>query len=165
MLTDPATLARYNAWANARLHKACATLSAAALAKPRKAFFGSIMGTLNHILLVDILYRDRLEKKPTRFKLLNETLYTDLAALSQDQQEQDRWYIDAMARLDPARLSEPFPFYTLPDNQYLSCPLDVCLGNLFQHQIHHRWQTHGLLSQADLDPPPLDYITFRIEHP
>ena len=112
MLTDPETLARYNAWANARLNKACAKLSAEALAKPRKAFFGSIIGTLNHILLVDILYRDRLEQKPIRFKLLNETLHTDLAALRQDQQEQDRWYIDAMARLDPARLSQPFPFYT-----------------------------------------------------
>jgi len=156
---------RAHLWVIERLHSACATLSAAELAKQRKAFFGSIMGTLNHILLVDILYRDRLEKKPTRFKKLNETLHTDLAALTRDQQEQDRWYIDAMAKLDAARLSQPFPFYTLPDNQYWSCPLDVCLGNLFQYQIHHRAQTHNLLSQADLDPPPLDYITFRIEHP
>ena len=160
MLTDPATLARYNAWANARLHSACATLSAAELANQRKAFFGSIMGTLNHILLVDILYRDRLKKKPTRFKKLNETLHTDLAALTRDQQEQDRWYIDEMAKLDPARLSQPFPFYTLPDNQYWSCPLDICLGNLFQHQIHHRGQVHNMLSEAGVPPPPLDFVNF-----
>lgn len=165
MLTDAATLARYNAWANARLHSACATLPPDQLDLQRNAFFGSIMGTLNHILLVDILYRDRLEGRPTRFRKLNETLHTTLAPLSADQAAQDVWYVEAMAAMDPARLSQPFPFYTLPDNEYWSCPLDVCLGNLFQHQIHHRGQTHNMLSQAGLDPPPLDYITFRIQHP
>jgi uncharacterized damage-inducible protein DinB len=164
MLTDPVTLAKYNAWANARLHAACATLPHADLVKPRKAFFGTILGTLNHILLVDILYRDRLEKNPVRFQSLRETLHPELSPLSADQRAQDAWYIDHMAALGPDKLAEPFPFYTLPDNEYWSLPLEICLANLFQHQIHHRGQTHNMLSQADLDPPPLDYIAFRIEH-
>lgn len=163
MLTTPGTMARYNAWANARLHAACATLPETALTQPRQAFFGSILGTLNHILLVDILYRDRLEKKPVRFKRLDETLHPALAPLTADQVAQDEWYVEAMDALPAERLAEPFPFYTLPDNEYWTCSLEICLGNLFQHQIHHRGQTHNMLSQAALDPPPLDYITFRIE--
>ncbi len=32
--------------------------------------------------------------------------------------------------------------------------------HLFNHQTHHRGQTHGMLSQAGLDPPPLDLIYY-----
>jgi uncharacterized damage-inducible protein DinB len=46
-------MARYNAWANRRLYAACAQLSEAEYKKPRPAFFGSIHGTLNHLLIGD----------------------------------------------------------------------------------------------------------------
>ena len=72
MLAEPAEMARFNAWANARLHAAAATLPPEEVARDRGAFFGSILGTLNHILLVDILYRERLEGRETRFKSLFE---------------------------------------------------------------------------------------------
>ena len=58
MLAHPNVLAAYNAWANRRLHDICAKLSAEEIAQNRGAFFDSILGTLNHILLVDILYRE-----------------------------------------------------------------------------------------------------------
>ena len=67
MLAHPHTLAQFNAWANARLHNACSALPPEAVSEDRAAFFGSILGTLNHILLVDILYRERLEKAGIRF--------------------------------------------------------------------------------------------------
>ena len=44
--------------------------------------------------------------------------------------------------------------------EYFSLPLRRCLTNLFQHQIHHRGQTHHMLSHAGIDPPPLDFIKF-----
>ena len=56
MLATPNLLAEFNAWANARLHGAAASLPPEEVAKDRGAFFGSILGTLNHILLVDLLY-------------------------------------------------------------------------------------------------------------
>ena len=49
MLLDLPTAARYNRWANARIYKACQLLKADELALDRKGFFGSILGTLNHI--------------------------------------------------------------------------------------------------------------------
>ena len=56
-MTDPRIahfqmLARYNRLANARLFGACAGLSEAELKRPRRAFFTSIHGTLNHLLVV-----------------------------------------------------------------------------------------------------------------
>ena len=46
-------LARYNTLANRRLYEACASLSDAERKEDRPAFFGSIHGTLNHIMVGD----------------------------------------------------------------------------------------------------------------
>lgn len=46
-------MAAYNAWINARLYEAAAKLPAEALAADRKAFFGSTLGTLKHLLVAD----------------------------------------------------------------------------------------------------------------
>jgi uncharacterized damage-inducible protein DinB len=164
MLADHRTMARYNAWANRRLHAACATLGDEALRRPRKAFFSSIMGTLNHILLVDELYRDRLEKRKTRFTRLDEILHESIVPLSDAQFAEDERYIKIMDSLTDSDLLAPFGFFTIPDNEWFELPLGVCLTNLYQHQIHHRGQAHNMLSQADLDPPPLDFILFSHEN-
>ena len=62
MLLDLPTAARYNQWANKRIYTACEELPADDLAFDRKGFFRSIIGTLNHILLADLIYRELLER-------------------------------------------------------------------------------------------------------
>ena len=61
MLMELPTAARYNAWANRRLYAACAGLTHEERVRDRRGFFRSIHGTLNHILLSDLIYRERLE--------------------------------------------------------------------------------------------------------
>ena len=53
--------ARNNAWANYRLHEACARLMPSEFHATRTSFFPTIMKTFNHILIVDWLYIDSLE--------------------------------------------------------------------------------------------------------
>ena len=50
-----------NAWANHRLGAACSLLSKNELEKEKESFFGSIIATLNHILIVDWFYVSALE--------------------------------------------------------------------------------------------------------
>jgi uncharacterized damage-inducible protein DinB len=54
-------LALYNLWANERLYAAAAQLTPEALAEDRGAFFGSLLGTLNHLLVTDRAFRRRLK--------------------------------------------------------------------------------------------------------
>lgn len=157
--------ARYNAWANRRIYNACAELPAAELARDRHAFFKSILGTLNHILLADLIYRERLEKKPTTFTRLDETLYPDFAALRDAQTAQDDWFVGFTAAMDRALLETDLSFDTVETGEYFSLPLRLCLTNLFQHQIHHRGQVHNMLSQAGVAPPPLDIVQFGAGEP
>lgn len=58
------TLADYNRWMNERLYARCDELPAVERERDRGAFFGSISGTLNHILLADILWLPGLERQP-----------------------------------------------------------------------------------------------------
>ena len=46
-------MAGYNRWMNERLFSLCATLSDEERKRDRKAFFHSLHGTLNHLLLTD----------------------------------------------------------------------------------------------------------------
>ena len=160
MLLDLPTAARYNAWANKRLYAVAEQLTPEQFAEDRRGFFQSAMGTLNHMLLSDLIYRERLEKKPTTFTRLDEILYTELGHLRDAQLDQDDWYVDFCEAMDPAELEGTLSFDTVETGEFFSLPLRNCLTNLFQHQIHHRGQTHHMLSHAGLEPPPLDVIKF-----
>src|SRR3546814_11908790 len=69
-LADLRLLADYNAWINPRLYQAAA-LPAADAAAPRGAFFGSLLGTLNHIAVGDILWLTRFADHPAGYPALD----------------------------------------------------------------------------------------------
>jgi uncharacterized damage-inducible protein DinB len=155
-------LARYNRWANERLYGACARLSEEAYLKPRKAFFGSIHGTLTHLLACDILWSDRLEGRPSEIHALDQALHPDLTGLSERRRAEDARLMAIMGRLDEAALGGTLR-YSLLDGADFETPLPALLGTIFNHQTHHRGQVHNMLSQADLEPPPLDIIDYLDE--
>jgi uncharacterized damage-inducible protein DinB len=63
MLEHLRRMARYNAWANRQLYEVCAQLPEAEYHRPRQAFFGSIPGTFNHLLVVDWIWLARIAGK------------------------------------------------------------------------------------------------------
>ena len=87
-------------------------------------------------------------------------MYTDFNSLQEAQFSQDSWYKTFCDSLDPEELEGTLSFDTVETGEYFSLPLRMCLTNLFQHQIHHRGQTHHMLSHAGLEPPPLDVVQF-----
>ena len=165
MLAHPRSMALFNAWANKELHRACESLPADALAKDLGAFFGSVIGTLNHIYLVDCLYRDRLEGRQPNYTGLDQILHSNLAELSAAQFSQDQHYVERVSDLTESQLEETIGFETLLEEpEYWEVPLRTYYTNLFQHQIHHRGQAHNLLSQLGITPPPIGYIEYELEH-
>ena len=166
MLDAALAMAEFSAWANDRLYAACAQLSSSDIAAQRGAFFGSILGTLNHILLVNILYRERLENGGrSHFKRLDDTLHTDLDELRAAQRAEDEWYIARIKDTSDSELDGlSVGFYTLLElPEYWEVSQRLYFSNLFQHQVHHRGQVHNMLSQAGLEPPPIGYIEYHME--
>ncbi len=162
LLFDLVEAARYNAWANTRIYNALGAMTDAARKADRRAFFRSIHNTMNHVLLADLIYRERLERKPTTFTRLDEVLHDDFAALEVAHRGNDAWYVAFSRGVDAAALDADLSFKAvgMDSDEYFSLPLRTCLTNLFQHQIHHRGQVHQMISEAGLEPPPLDVVKF-----
>ena len=156
------TLARYNAWANRRLYDACAALQEAEYMKPRPAFFGSIHGTLNHLLVGDRIWMARLERKPNPKITLDQILYGDLVALRIARQAEDGRLINVVGGIAERSLDQPLAYANMTGKRHQT-PLRMVLGHLFNHQTHHRGQVHGLLSQTAVAPPSLDLIVYLRE--
>ena len=162
MLLDLPTASKYNAWANSRIYNAAKQLTDIQRKEDRRGFFKSIHNTLNHILLADLIYRERLEKKPATFKALDEILYDDFAELETAHRSNDAWYVEFCDDLAPEELEGSLSFQAvgMDTPEFFSLPLRLCLTNLFQHQIHHRGQVHHMISHAGLYPPPVDVVKF-----
>jgi len=160
MLLDLPTAARYNQWANKRIYEVAGRLDSDALWEDRRGFFKSIAATMNHVLLSDLIYRERLEKKPTTFTRLDAILHEEFDDLRIAHGTQDDWYVAFCDALPADELDSNLSFDTVETGEHFSLPLRMCLTNLFEHQIHHRGQVHHMISHAGLYPPPLDFVKF-----
>jgi len=160
------TLARYNRWANHRLYAVCAELAPGEFEQPRAAFFGSIKGTLNHLIVGDRAWLDRIEGLPPEIHAYDQVMGDDFKSLWHVRQEQDARIIVLVDDLGPEELAETL-YYTSIAGEKGARRTDWVLAHMFNHQTHHRGQAHGLLSQTTVAPPPLDLAIFLKEsaHP
>ena len=156
-------MARYNRWANRRLYDACETLANDVYHQSRKMFFGSIHGTLNHILVGDLLWVARIEGKPAPALSLDRPLCDDLASLRTAREQEDAHMIELTETYGDADLEAVISYRTVVQPMDITTPLHLCWLHLFNHQTHHRGQVHDQLSQIEMIPPPLDLIFYLRE--
>jgi uncharacterized damage-inducible protein DinB len=157
-----AAWAYQNAWANHRLLKACARLSPADFAAPRTSFFPSIKATLNHIVTVDWLYADAIERAldgrdphaDIAVFFDPEEPFDEVIDLADEQEEVDRRFIAICNRLAEADLERPVAL--LRRQGRVEEALHRLLAHVFGHQIHHRGQVHAMLAGTPVAPPQLD---------
>ncbi len=148
-------LARYNTLANGILYDACAGLSDEERKRERPAFFQSIHGTLNHIMVGDRIWMTRFEGGEALSTKLNAILYDDFAELRAARQAEDARIEALMAGLTEDALDGSIRYVSNEGNRH-DDPMPLLLTHLFNHQTHHRGQLHGLLSHAGATTPVLD---------
>lgn len=158
-LSHFATLAAYNRWANARLYDACAGLSDADRKLDRRGFFGSIHNTLNHILVGDRAWLDRVEDIDSGAVALDAVLFDDFSALRDARTLEDERVDRVLARMDEARMAGDLVYRNVAGTRHRT-PMRLVFTHLFNHQTHHRGQVHDMLSQAGATPPELDLIYY-----
>jgi len=143
---------------NEKLYALCAGLPDEERKKDRRAFFRSIHGTLNHLLLGDRLWLGRFRSEPFPVRSLAEELYADFDELRDERRRTDLEIDGFVAGLTPERLETRLVYYTLVDPQERSAPLWVLTAHFFNHQTHHRGQLTTLLSQCGIDPGITDLM-------
>jgi uncharacterized damage-inducible protein DinB len=168
------TLARYNTWMNGRLYALAATLSDAERRTDRGAFFGSIHGTLNHILFADRAWLGRFTHDPAIYESRDkhgalivyegsgQEPYADFNLLRRERAETDLHIETWVDRLDAERLAAPIRYRTSKGVEH-EHPLWQAVTHFFNHQTHHRGQVTTLFSQLGHDPGVTDLIVFMRE--
>lgn len=144
-------MARYNTWMNRKVYDAAARLDDAERKRDRGAFFRSIHGTLNHLLVGDRIWLGRFTGLDHGIASLDAELYSDFAALRHERERVDGLISDFASDLDPDTLSGDLEFTGITGSAVRRCPLWFALAHLFNHQTHHRGQVSTLLSQAGED--------------
>lgn len=147
------TMARYNAWQNQLLTRSLEALPEAELKKDRKAFFGSIFATVNHLLWGDMLWLSRFDGGPGPAETdLTKTDTTDMTATLAE------WSL-ARFRLDGrftvwakgvthTELTGDLTWFSGSVQREISKPKALCLMQVFNHQTHHRGQVHAMIGAA-----------------
>lgn len=150
-------MARYNRWMNGKLYDAAATLSDTQRKADRNAFFKSIHGTLNHLLLGDQAWMQRLSGQPVTMTAPDQELFEDFDTLRAAREAMDQTLSDWAAGLDPfVEASRSFTFTSVVYQRDITMPYVVAVMQVFNHQTHHRGQITTLLSQFGVDVGPTD---------
>ncbi len=163
-------LARYNRWMNESLYATAERLSDAERKQDRRAFFGSIHGTLNHLLLADRVWLGRFagaalqegELGPGGIRSLDQELCSDFAELRRERGETDDEIDSFVATLTEEKLAANLRY--LRRGVVNEFPLWQAVAHLFNHQTHHRGQVTTLLMQAGHDPGVTDLVAMLRSH-
>src|SRR5690554_635055 len=100
------TMARYNRWMNLKIYECCSGLSDDQRKRDMNAFFKSIHGTLNHLLLADRIWMGRFRGEPFRVTSLDQELYADFDVLRTEREVEDNHIVAWTASLSPQDVDE-----------------------------------------------------------
>ena len=158
-ITNFQLLANFNTWANTKIFSSCKKLDDTEYKKDRKAFFSSIHGTLNHLLVVDRAYISRIEGKNHDLKSLDQILYENLFQLEEARIKEDKRLVDLVNNLSKESINKEITYKGFETGNQ-TYTINLVLITLFNHQTHHRGQIHNMLSQAGVKPPQIDIPDF-----
>lgn len=165
------TYARYNQAMNTQIYAACSGLSDEQRRHDGGAWFKSIHGTLNHILLCDKLWLGRFGGAPFSVPALDFELFETWAELRSERELFDEKLMAWIDGLEAARLGEELKFQPMSRPEPIAQPLWLCVAHLWNHQTHHRGQATMLMNALNADSGVTDLpvlapvVAFVGEHP
>lgn len=153
-------LARYNAWATARLLDAVRAVEEADYRRDMGLFFKSIHGTLNHLLVAEHhLWYPRFAEGASPRVVLDAELEPDRARLDARLREgAARW--ERLVAAVPAERWDGALDYTTMRGDAASLPLAATLAHVFNHGTHHRGQITAALTALGQPCPALDFVYY-----
>lgn len=162
-------MAEYNQWMNSKLYEACSQLSPGQLNEDRKAFFGSIIGTLNHLAVADTIWLKRFStvlgsyrELDSIFQLpmpvaLDAILHPKLKELAVYRQHLDGLFLSLSKVVTEDELLQTITYKNIKGAEFRRIFFSL-LMHVFNHQTHHRGQTTTLLSQVGVDVGVTDLL-------
>ncbi|WP_220779835.1 DinB family protein [Shewanella sairae] len=163
-------MSEYNQRMNSQCYQAIAELTESEINENRGAFFNSIMGTLNHLLVGDLIWLNRFATHSIKYqsllgladmpkpKSLDDFLFSDYLLLRAAREKVDcaicHWLKNEANESD---FNAPLA-YSNTQGVVSKRDFGELVSHLFNHQTHHRGQLSTLLSQINIDIGVTDYL-------
>lgn len=159
------TMAAYNAEMNRRLYHAAAELSDDERRRPRGAFWGSIHGTLCHILWGDSQWMARFDNWPRRDTPIKQSaqMIADFAELRDLREKADGDITSWAHKVSEPWLAEDLTWFSGAANREIRMPKGLLVSHFFNHQTHHRGQAHAMLTAAGQQTGDTDLFLVVLE--
>lgn len=151
--------AAYNRWVNRRIYETAAGLTDEVRTRDVGLYFGSVHGTLNHLLVADYIWMRRFTGNGPLPERLNLILHEDFAALRDAREAEDERIITFIDQIDDfERILE----YQNSTGRTFRQRLGSALAHFFNHQTHHRGQVHAGLTIAGItEPESQDLLAYQ----
>jgi uncharacterized damage-inducible protein DinB len=153
------SLARYKTWADNLTLSAVACLPPGEAARERRTLFKSIIGTLNHSYVVDLIWQAHLEGREHGFSARNVTLYPDLTTLTEAQRKANEWLSAWAAAQTDESLRTAVTFRLVSGDKGTMTRGDILL-HIVNHATYHRGWVSDLFFQIPAKPPTTDWNVF-----
>ena len=162
-------MARYNQWMNEKIYAAAANLGHIQLVENKGAFFGSILGSLNHILVGDTIWLKRFALHPAQYSslvsvgllpvpgALSEILYSDFSELRKARVEMDEVIINWSLEASDSDYEHDLSYRNTKGLPFTK-KFGFLVQHFYNHQTHHRGQITTLLTQCGADVGVTDLV-------
>lgn len=158
------SLARYKSWADNLTLSAVAALPPGEAARERPTLFKSIIGTLNHSYVVDLIWQAHLEGREHGFTARNVVPHPELEALTQAQRLANAWLLAWSEAQSAESLREAVVFRMVSGQQGTMTRGDILL-HIVNHATYHRGWVSDLFFQIPAKPPTTDWNVYRLRGP
>ncbi|WP_207886637.1 DinB family protein [Pseudomonas sp. 30_B] len=156
-------LVRYKAWANGLTFDSVMSLPDGEALRPRQTRFGNMVHTLNHVYVVDDIFRHHLQGRKHHYTARNTEHPSPLGELWNAVQSMDRWYIDLVDSWSAEELSRVVHFEFVGGGQGAMTQEEIVL-HLVNHATYHRGFVGDMLYQVPVTPPSNDLPVFIRDH-
>lgn len=152
-------MAQYHRWANGRLVESLASLADEDYFRECGLFFGSIHGTINHLIIAERIWHDRLTRGTTAVQSLRERPFASRdATIDAFIEECARWntLLDAW---DDTQLYSEHEYRNLAGKSLRGLRWHT-LTHVFNHATHHRGQISAAATIAGAPAPEMDLLYY-----
>ncbi len=142
------TMAAYNAEMNRRLYAAAARLPDQERKRDRGAFWGSVHGTLVHLLWGDRVWMARFDgwTRPDVPIQRSNRMIDDFDELARERPEADAAIEAWAARLTQEWLNQDLVWFSGATGKERRENRAFLVMHFFNHQTHHRGQAHAMIT-------------------
>ncbi|CAI2137014.1 DinB family protein [Serratia marcescens] len=169
-ITQPTTvtetlkmLVRYKAWANALTFDTVMSLPAGEALRQRPTRFGNMVHTLNHVYVVDDIFRHHLQGRKHGYLARNTEQTPALDDLRCAVEEMDRWYIEQVDNWSPEALAQVVHFEFVGGGEGRMTRQEIVL-HVVNHATYHRGFVGDMLYQVPFASPANDLPVFLRDH-